>query len=181
MSMVGKHRFRFSIRQSVLSCGQLGLFCRCYETMPKTKIRAVLPQRPPHICVTCGGKATGKHLHCGRCKVVVTRQALIEAAKKGRLAAHTSEAEAKRAKSRRLHFAAQKIWNPSTLPGWLSHSVYLQKIQPRLSEATIPVIRLALGVSKGYATNVRSGRRVPHPRHWQILANLVGMTSSHSA
>jgi hypothetical protein len=42
MSMVGEPGFRFSSPQSVLSCGKLGLFCRCLrKTMPKTKIRAV--------------------------------------------------------------------------------------------------------------------------------------------
>ena len=26
-----------------------------------------------------------------------------------------------------------------------------------------------------YASAIRSGRRVPHPRHWQALAQLVGV------
>jgi hypothetical protein len=141
----------------------------------KPKIRIVLPQRPPHICETCGGNVTGKHRYCNRCKVAVTSKAMIEAAKKGRPQSHNSKAEAKRAKSRRLHFAAQKSWDPSTQPEWLSEHAYREKIQPQLSSLTISAMRSVLGVSKGYATNVRSGKRIPHPRHWEVLAQLIGM------
>src|SRR5262249_60871551 len=124
----------------------------------KPKIRVVIPQRPPHICETCGGKVTRKYRYCNRCKVAVTSKAMIEAAKKGRLAAHTPDAEAKRAKSRRLHFAAQKSWSPSLQPEWLSQSIYQQKIQPRLYTLSTSTIRSELEISKEYATNVRNGK-----------------------
>jgi hypothetical protein len=34
-------------------------------------------------------------------------------------------------------------------------------------------IASALGISEPYATDIRAGRRIPHPRHWMILARLV--------
>jgi CRISPR-associated endonuclease Cas1 len=139
----------------------------------KPKIRIVLPQRPPHICVTCGRKVTREHCYCSRCKVAITSKAMIEAARKGRLLSHTSRAESKRAKSRRLHFAAQKNWDPSAQPDWLTESTYRERIQPLLSTLTISTIRTALEVSKGYATNIRSGKRTPHPRHWKALSELT--------
>jgi hypothetical protein len=33
-----------------------------------------------------------------------------------------------------------------------------------------------LGFSKGYAADIRAGRRLPHPRHWPTLARLVGVS-----
>ncbi|HWZ96864.1 MAG TPA: CRISPR-associated endonuclease Cas1 [Candidatus Dormibacteraeota bacterium] len=137
------------------------------------KIKVLIPQRPPHVCLTCGGKVTLGHRYCSHCKVEVTTKALIKAAQKGRLAAHSAEAERKRAASRRMHLAAQKNWDSSLLPAWLDINAYKQGVQPRLSRLTVPAIRKALGVSKGYATNVRSGRKVPHQRHWLALAQLT--------
>jgi hypothetical protein len=34
----------------------------------------------------------------------------------------------------------------------------------------------AMGISKPYAINIRSGKRVPHPRHWKTLAQLTGVS-----
>jgi len=47
-----------------------------------------------------------------------------------------------------------------------------------LAGVAVPAIRAALGVSKPYATNIRAGRCLPHPRHWVKLANLAGITCS---
>jgi hypothetical protein len=46
-----------------------------------------------------------------------------------------------------------------------------------LGFANIPrsAISTALGVSKTYAGDVRTGRLLPHPRHWKKLAELVGI------
>lgn len=139
------------------------------------KVRVILPQHPPHICVTCGAKVSAGHRYCNRCKVAVTSKALVKAAQIGRLASHTTAAETKRADKRRRDFAAQKAWPASDQPAWLNEKTYLRKIHPRLAVVTISAIRQALSVSKGYATNIRSGKRLPHPRHWQILANLAGV------
>jgi hypothetical protein len=38
-------------------------------------------------------------------------------------------------------------------------------------------MRTALGISKIYATNIRSGKRLPHPRHWRTLAALVDVSA----
>ena len=110
-------------------------------------------------------------------KVAVTTQELIKAAEKGRLLSHTPEADASRAENRRRHAAAQKIWLPSDQPAWLDEETYRRKILPRLATVTVSAIRVAMGVSKPYATEVRSGKRLPHPRHWQTLARLTGIPS----
>jgi len=40
---------------------------------------------------------------------------------------------------------------------------------------TLSVLSSTLGVSEPYAVDIRAGKRVPHPRHWQALAGLVGV------
>ncbi len=136
-------------------------------------LRVIEPPRAPHLCRTCGAKITAGHRFCAICKVAVTTPELIRAAEKGRLLSHSLEADAKRAENRRRNAAAQKAWLPSDQPAWLDDQTFRRKIQPQLAGVAIPVIRQALGVSKGYATNIRSGKRLPHPRHWQTLAQLV--------
>ena len=39
----------------------------------------------------------------------------------------------------------------------------------------LPRLSSTLGVSEPYVVDIRAGRRVPHPRHWQTLAGLVGI------
>jgi hypothetical protein len=39
------------------------------------------------------------------------------------------------------------------------------------------VIMSALGVSVAYAVTIRAGRHRPHPRHWESLAELAGVSA----
>jgi len=43
-----------------------------------------------------------------------------------------------------------------------------------LREASLSQIAAAIGLSIAYASEIRTGRRRPHPRHWQALAELAG-------
>jgi CRISPR-associated protein Cas1 len=140
----------------------------------KPHLRIAAPPRPPRLCRTCGKEVTRGYERCGSCKVAVCRGELIKAAQKGRAASHSSEAEAKRGEGRRRHAAAIRAWRSSNRTDWLNEKMYAKEIQPKLANVTVPAIRAALGVSKSYATNIRSGKRLPHPRHWQTLATLVG-------
>jgi len=133
---------------------------------------------PLRICRTCGAAVTRRHIYCRSCAVGVSKEGLIEAAKLGRVATHSRAAEARRAKSQRRHAAALRVWNPSDLPEWLSEETYRRKIQPRLAEITVPTISAALGISEPYATEIRAGKRKPHPRHWLSLARLVDVSSN---
>jgi hypothetical protein len=54
----------------------------------------------------------------------------------------------------------------------------LQKRSTPHSEVSpVSAIASALNVSLPYATQIRAGRCRPHPRHWQALAELVGVLS----
>jgi CRISPR-associated endonuclease Cas1 len=132
------------------------------------------PPRPPRLCRTCGTNVTEEHRYCPSCAVAVSTEELVKGAQKGRLASHSSDAQANRAEKGRRQVAARRAWLPSNQPAWLNEQCFREKIHPRLAGFTVRAMASALGVSIPYASNIRSGKRVPHPRHWQTLARLVG-------
>jgi hypothetical protein len=99
----------------------------------------------------------------------------------GRKIAQRPEHVAKRADTMRNHRLGISNWETSELPSWLTRDVYLNQIQPALAGISNPSIRAALSVSEPYAADIRAGRRCPHPRHWQALAQLVGVSPSRKA
>ena len=132
--------------------------------------------RPPAVCRVCGVTIRFRRTYCASCAVTISKEALVKAARLGRVAAHSSEARARQAEKQRRHAAELKAWQPSDKPDWLTEATYREKIQPCLAGVTIPVISSALGVSNPYAADIRAGRHHPHPRNWQTLAQLVGVS-----
>jgi hypothetical protein len=102
---------------------------------------------------------------------------MVEFAKMGRVAAHAAGPQARLAETQRRHALARWSWEPSSLPGWLNEEVYANKIQPLLRDMANPVIMSALGISVTYAVAIRKGRRLPHPRHWEALEKLAGVSA----
>lgn len=135
----------------------------------------VEPPRAPTVCRICGASIKFGRTYCGPCSVTASREGLIEAAKIGRVVAHSPEVLARQAEKQRQHGAAAKAWNSSDQPEWLTEEVYRVQIQPRLAAIPVGVIASALGVSQPYATDLRKGKYIPHPRHWLPLAKLVGV------
>ena len=82
-------------------------------------------------------------------------------------------AQTRRADTVRRQAAARQAWNPTEKPGWLDERFYREQVQPRLMSIQLPKIKFALSVSEPYALKIRSGKCVPHPRHWLSLAGLV--------
>jgi CRISPR-associated endonuclease Cas1 len=136
-------------------------------------VASSLPPNPPRVCRGCGASVTWGRNYCGSCGVVFAKGELIEAAKRGRIAAQSFDAQASRSETQRRNTQAQLAWKPSDLPDWLTENVYTTEIHPRLSGITVSVLALAIGVSKPYAADIRAGRRLPHPRHWERLGQLV--------
>ncbi|MGB6481993.1 MAG: CRISPR-associated endonuclease Cas1 [Candidatus Acidiferrales bacterium] len=139
---------------------------------------AIPLQPPPRVCKICGVQIGPASTYCTSCTRSVSRDTMIEAAKLGRIATHSPKAEALRGTTQRRQQAAQRAWNPSDLPEWLTERVYREKIQPKLATFTVSAIASVLEVSKPYATDIRAGKRVPHPRHWLALAHLVQVARS---
>lgn len=131
--------------------------------------------RPPTLCRVCGVPIERGKSYCALCGVSVSKQNLFELAKAGRVAAQSPEAQARRTETKRRQ-DARKGWLPSSQPDWLTSEFYLQRIQPKLAKITVPAIAAAIDVSLPYATDIRAGRRRPHPRHWQALTQLVGLS-----
>jgi CRISPR-associated endonuclease Cas1 len=84
-------------------------------------------------------------------------------------------AQLRRSESQRRQVAAQRAWNPTEKPDWLDEKTYRDRVQPRLPRIVLRRIMSALSVSEPYASRIRGGRCVPHPRHWGTLATLVGI------
>ena len=111
----------------------------------------------------------------------ISRENVMKAAKLGRLATHSPEAQARRSETQRRQNAARNSWNPTSNPAWLSEQFYKDHIQGQLRRVQVPVIQRDLPVSEPYALRICSGRCIPHPRHWQSLAKLVRLAGRADA
>ena len=75
--------------------------------------------------------------------------------------------------TRKKQDQAQHKWDSSTLPKWLDEDFYRREILPKLFPITVKRLRLAIDVSHPYATLIKRGDKIPHPRHWLTLAKLA--------
>jgi hypothetical protein len=75
-----------------------------------------------------------------------------------------------------MHKQAIQNWKPADLPAWLTREVYVKRVQPSLASVAKSQVRSALEVSEPYSSDIRAGKRVPHPRHWEALAKLAGVS-----
>ena len=136
----------------------------------EAKGRASLPPAIPipkreHLCRGCGKTIQSGRVNCARCAVDDATKNMRDAARIGRRTANGPEAQAKRAIKARKNALAQHSWKASDQPAWLTQELFEQKIQPRLANVSMSVIRSSLGISKWYASKIRQGYR-PHPRHF---------------
>jgi len=127
-----------------------------------------------NLCGGCGKIIRPGRNNCAECAIGGATQRLVSAASRGRMAARTPESRAKHVASRRRHAEACSEWDASRQPAWLTSEVFSQQIQPLLANIATSAIRSQLGISRWYAGKIRRGYR-PHPRHWQALAELVGV------
>lgn len=130
--------------------------------------------RQVKICAVCGAEGV-RNRYCPTCAVEVSRENMAEAALIGHAKPKTPQVKARILRSLSDHAVAISWWSPSSLPAWLNEECYTQKIQPRLKTIRVWEIAKALKVSQPYAALIRSGRRRPHPRHWETLAELAGV------
>jgi CRISPR-associated endonuclease Cas1 len=129
--------------------------------------------RTENLCRGCGKTIRPGRANCADCAIGGATERLASAARLGRVAARNPGSRAKHSVSRRRHAQACSAWDASSLPGWLTAKLYLEKIQPLLAQASSSAIAKQIGVSRWYAGRIRHGYR-PHPRHWVALAGLAG-------
>jgi hypothetical protein len=101
---------------------------------------------------------------------------MAQVALRGHTKSKSKKTKAHISKTLSDHAVANSWWDPSSLPSWLNEECYVQNIQPRLRTIKVREMSEAMYVSKPYAAQVRAGRCRPHPRHWQTLARLVGVS-----
>jgi CRISPR-associated endonuclease Cas1 len=128
-----------------------------------------------NACLVCGKPIEHSHRWCAECAQKNSTAALVDGARLGREVARGPLAQARRKETKRHHDLARQRWSSSDQPAWITEDFYATKIQPRLDRATLSQIASALAVSIPYASDIRRGRRRPHPRHWQLLAELIGV------
>jgi CRISPR-associated endonuclease Cas1 len=126
-----------------------------------------------NICRTCGKTIRNGIANCRDCAIEQATVRLTDVARKGRVLSQSTEARIKRAETQRKNALAQHAWNPATET---SRGLDWEQIWLRLAETSASVIAKQIGVSRYYATLVRAARRRPHQRHWQGLAELVGLS-----
>jgi len=144
------------------------------EAKGHVELPKVAAPRPEKVCRGCGTVLTSEQRkHCALCGVSVSKANMIAIAQRGRVAAKRTESRARMSASQQRQHAARRGWLPSSLPGWLTQESYRELILPRLAGITVPTIAETLNVSEPYAAKVRKGLHVPHPMHWQRLAELV--------
>jgi CRISPR-associated endonuclease Cas1 len=131
--------------------------------------------RPQNICRGCGSHISPRKTYCFSCGVATSTERLLDVARQGRIIAISPEVNARRGEKTRGHNLARWGWAASSQPAWLTNEFYETKIQPLLCNITRSAISTTLGVSRTYAGEIRTGRSLPHPRHWQKLAELVGL------
>ena len=118
---------------------------------------------------------------CRVCADARQSQTFPDVLAKGRLTANGAEAQKKRAETQGKHAQAVSRWKPEDHPQWLSEDVYTQRIIPRLQSVRAAHVARALSISESYAALIKTGLRIPHPRHWPMLASLCGVLGDHEA
>jgi CRISPR-associated endonuclease Cas1 len=138
-------------------------------------VRATRPPKQGKVCGVCGAEGV-QNRYCRSCAVDVSRENMARAAVIGHTKPRPAEVKARISNALSEHAIAISWWSPSSLPSWLSEECYVQKIQPRLKTIKVREIAQALQLSHPYAALIRAGRRRAHPRHWQALGRLVGIS-----
>jgi CRISPR-associated endonuclease Cas1 len=131
--------------------------------------------KPTRICRHCGADLKRGRSHCSKCSPAIARDNLLIAAELGRIKTHAPAAEARRGATQAKQRMALRNWNAASHPEWLSEHVFRTRIRPLLAQIEVPTLAKSIDVSKPYATSIRRGERLPHPRHWLTLASLVGL------
>ncbi len=100
-------------------------------------------------------------------------EVLADLRSKGVDPAHGGDAALKRGARNARHVREAAQWNRAR-GGNSSLADFIRYILPRLQVIPLSAISKATGLSRGYASMIRRGLYVPHPRHWESLKGLGG-------
>jgi len=83
---------------------------------------------------------------------------------------HTVGAQARRQSANALQRTMQREWEAAHEGEVFDPEWFREHVLPGLAPLSLVTIARATGMSTSAASRVRSGLRVPHPRHWGALA-----------
>jgi len=137
----------------------------------------------PARCKECGTEIPKRRSLCDAClKTLPARaskraakvQAQLRAAgadKRSGTATRTKHAE--HASRQAAELAAWKAANPVTP----NPQTFTKKIWPKIRELSVASLTAATGLSGSMCKNIRSGKQVPHPRHWDKFRSVAIATN----
>jgi hypothetical protein len=149
-----------------------------HEVMPRACHecgRALLPSKSqPHT-------ATRRKFCSGPCAAIYRAEMrkLVPLEERGAEIAAIRAIETARSEKLRRHTVGRRTWDDggsgddAALRRW-----YASEVARRLAEVPRTEIARAIGVSRVYARHISHGK-VPHPRHFEALAQLTGLGCPH--
>jgi CRISPR-associated protein Cas1 len=142
---------------------------------PQTQMVAL-----PHSCRDCGAQLpTRRHRYCEPCR----RRRWEQNAHRGRQNAahvlaglraeqrdpgHGGQAAERRGAKNAAHQVALKQWSGDRP----DIAFFVADILPGLRSVPISRLSAVSGLSEHYCSLIRLGKRVPHPRHWELLQSV---------
>jgi hypothetical protein len=108
-------------------------------------------------------------------------EVLAELRAVGQDPAHGGEAAAKRPAHIHNRAAALAEWNVQHAHGKeeLSQADFVHDILPDLQDVSLTTLMQATGLSLRYCWLIKTGRKIPHPRHWAALQSTVTHVPAH--
>lgn len=137
---------------------------------------------PTRTCRTCGELLTDTRRQlCPTCWPITRRQIALDRATAANQAlaslralgndpTNSAEAAAKRSARLAQRKREERAWLPDH--EW-SEEQYREMVLPKLAEVPLSAVAKATGLSISACSRIRSGKLLPHRRHWRILLEIA--------
>ncbi len=157
------------------------------EAVRKRTARSCRSKRAAIVktCVVCGTDLPGRQRrYCTDCRPTRSRDAVAKAhavlrerRSAGSDPAHGGTAAKLRGKRNSVKLRANSEWERNQVEK-LDPAIFEKEIKPKLGSVSLLDTMRATGLSRTYCGMIRRGVRVPHPRHWEALRELVRPSES---
>jgi CRISPR-associated endonuclease Cas1 len=137
--------------------------------------------------IECGGSVVGRRRLCDECLPLAKARSAEQARRRSSQATVRRRARneqqptwaasvnASRAETMRRQRAERDAWEAAH-QGETWDSAAFEPVRRALAEVPMSAVMQATGMSRGACAAIRSGRQTCHPRHWEVLARLAGMS-----
>lgn len=143
---------------------------------------------PMRTCRECGTAVANRNKVCADCWDIIrpkqasetgyqrARQALTEARKRGQDPTQTKSARARRNAAVMKTKRHNREWEAANSDFDSDPEQFRQAVQPGLADVRLSTMQAVTGLSQAACSFIRSGKSIPHPRHWASLAGCVPPT-----